>query len=143
MDKILLVEDYLPLNRLLCDSLEDEDYRVDCVGTAAEAFRMLEQGAHDLAIVDVHLPDGSGYDIADRALELGIETIILTGRPDQWAALRLWKVEHITKPFSLDQFLRLVRERLRAPPGWSRTKAARGFAPSATEVPGCGHPNVA
>ena len=112
MEKILLVEDYRPLNRLLCDALEDEGYRVDNAGTAAEALGALDQVAHDLAIIDLHLPDGSGYDIADRATELGIDSIILSGRPDEWQALRLWKVEHIAKPFRLDQFLELVREHL-------------------------------
>jgi CheY-like chemotaxis protein len=143
MEKILLVEDYLPLNRLLCDSLEDEDYRVDCVGTAAEAYRMLDQGAHDLAIVDVHLPDGSGYDIADRALKLGIETVILTGRPDQWAALRLWRVEHSRSHSASISSCGWCESDCKRRPGPRQAKAARNFIPTASDVPGHGHPIVA
>src|ERR1044071_10079608 len=58
---ILYVED----NKDECDLIREilNDHDVTCVASIREAHRMLENNRFDLAIIDEHLPDGSGMDL--------------------------------------------------------------------------------
>ena len=64
MTKVLLVEDHDLVHRFLCDVIKQAQHQADCVKTCVEALAALMPGSHCLAIVDVVLPDGTGYDIA-------------------------------------------------------------------------------
>ena len=63
MPRVLLVEDDRSLGRTLAERLEKESLDVQWVVTLAAARAAAEQGPWDLAIVDVMLPDGSGFDL--------------------------------------------------------------------------------
>ena len=66
MKWILLVEDDLSLINGLSFAVKKQGYTLDVAHTKDEADRLWENGAYDLVILDVSLPDGSGFDICKR-----------------------------------------------------------------------------
>jgi two-component system, sensor histidine kinase len=89
--------------------------------TAAEGRSLAREEPPDLAIVDVGLPDGDGYELA-RSLKADaapreLRTVILTGyAPDESAAAASHVDAVIGKPFRLHEFLATVERLLVAPP---------------------------
>lgn len=60
--RILVVEDDRLLNRTLCYNLSAAGYRADSAMTKAEAELLCGKQDYDLAVLDVNLPDGNGFD---------------------------------------------------------------------------------
>ena len=67
-----------------------------------------------MVIANVLLPDGTGHEIASRAADLGIKTVLMTGHPDEAQALLVSNVTHLLKPFSIDDFETMIRRYLGA-----------------------------
>ena len=114
--RALLVEDEPLLRRRLTTFLEKQGVEVTAVGTIAEARRALADLEFDLALLDVHLPDGSSLDLlAEKALPAGIATVIMTaegGVKGAVEAMRLGAADYLVKPFDPDELaVRLIRAR--------------------------------
>jgi CheY-like chemotaxis protein len=58
---VLIIEDDPIIARALCRALERAQQEYECVGSCAEASRLV--GPYSAAIIDIHLPDGSGLDL--------------------------------------------------------------------------------
>ena len=110
MPKVLLVEDHDLVLRTLCDVIHDAGYQADCVKTQAAALAALAPGSHSLVIVDVMLPDGSGYDVAEKANQLGIKTVMMTGHVDEIHSLATSGARFLEKPFQMAEFTRMIRQ---------------------------------
>jgi two-component system phosphate regulon response regulator PhoB len=111
MKKILLVEDDSSLGKTLFQRLT-EDYDVvwaDSVQKANDAF----SPTIDLAILDVGLPDGNGFDLAkDFQAKSQIPIIFLTAQADAESRLKGFELgaeEYIPKPFLLKELLLRVK----------------------------------
>ncbi len=66
MKKILVVEDDLILNKTLCYNLRNSGYQVNSANTAGAAVKEAGAAHFDLVVLDVNLPDGSGFDLCRR-----------------------------------------------------------------------------
>ena len=80
MPRILLVE-YDPDVRPLLEHIiqTEAGYAVTSTQNLANGLRLLPEHPFDLLVTDVNLPDGSGLSLADKAKELGIARLVLTG----------------------------------------------------------------
>lgn len=121
MHELLLVEDDDALGRGIRLALEGGGLRVTVCRTLAEGRRTLEDGAFDLLILDVNLPDGNGLDFLrtlrrDHAAPVilltanDLETDIVTG-------LELGADDYITKPFDSKELVARVKAVLRRTQG--------------------------
>lgn len=115
MKKILIVEDDITMNRMITHLLIVDGYDVHSVYTAAEACNNFSQNKYDLAILDINLPDGSGYNICEAMRQNGIDTsvIFLTANDleqDMLKGYELGAADYITKPFSNE----VLRHKLKA-----------------------------
>jgi DNA-binding NtrC family response regulator len=110
----LLIEDYEIVLRYLCDAVQTVGHTAHCVKTKAEAEAALSSGGFDLVICNVLLPDGSGTDVAARAADMGIKTILMTGHPDSITALTIDDIAHLRKPFRLEDLMKLIQDNLGA-----------------------------
>ena len=81
MKKILVVEDDLILNKTLCYNLRNSGYQVNSANTAGAAVKEAGAAHFDLVVLDVNLPDGSGFDLCRRikAANPAPAVIFLTG----------------------------------------------------------------
>lgn len=103
MKQILIVEDDITMNKMLSNILLAEGYKVDSAVTASEAQRRFQSAAYDLAILDINLPDASGYEIC-KAIKKNAHTavIFLTANDleqDMIKGYELGAADYITKPF--------------------------------------------
>lgn len=121
MRRLLLVEDDSSLGETLKERLEKEGYSVDWVDTQAGAHRAIRGALFDLIILDVGLPDGSGFELARLAREFR-ETpfIFVTAMNSAEHRLEGYEIgaeEYIPKPFHLKELLLRVKRVLSTHPG--------------------------
>ena len=115
--RLLLLEDDQAIAMGLEYSLRQEGFAVEVCARVAQALEVLQKGGIDLAILDLTLPDGSGYDVCRQAKRLGnIPVIFLTARDDEGnvvMGLDMGADDYITKPFRLRELVSRVRSVLR------------------------------
>ena len=114
MKRILIVEDDELLNRVLSYNLAADGYGIASAMCAAEAAEALRSDAFDLALLDVNLPDGSGYALCSgvRAEHPDMPVIFLTANDQESDQIRGYEagaVDYITKPFSVGALQRKIR----------------------------------
>jgi PAS domain S-box-containing protein/diguanylate cyclase (GGDEF)-like protein len=102
--RILVVEDDVPIRRLVRDGLERQGVEVYEAGTVAEAMSALRERPADLIILDLTLPDGSGLEILAHVRQIGsaAHVIVLSGaitELDRVQALQLGADDYVVKPF--------------------------------------------
>lgn len=118
MSKILVLEDDLALSAGLCFALDEAGYLSVAAYTCQKARQFLENDSFDLAVLDVNLPDGSGFDLC-RELQTSLPelpVIFLTANDlerDELAGFDLGADDYITKPFSIQILIRRVEAVLR------------------------------
>lgn len=115
--KILIVEDDLSLINGLSFAIKKQGYELDIARTSAEADTILKSGAYDLVILDVSLPDGSGFDICQKIrLTSKVPIIFLTAADEETdiiMGLDIGADDYITKPFKLAVLLSKINAILR------------------------------
>lgn len=113
---ILLVEDDANLALGVEYALKNEGFTVSMAGTAARAREMLAKG-FDLALLDVMLPDGTGYDICKLIRKQGNMPVIFLTACDEEVnivmGLDLGGDDYITKPFRIKELISRIRAVLR------------------------------
>ena len=117
MNNILLVEDDLSLIDGLDFSLKKNGFHVDIARTVQEAYVIIENRSHDLLILDLTLPDGSGYEICKRVRQLSAVPIIFLTASDEEVSivkgLDMGADDYITKPFKLNELISRINALLR------------------------------
>jgi two-component system, OmpR family, response regulator RegX3 len=114
---ILMVEDELSITEPLAEALAREGFGTQVAGTASEALELAARAEPDLVLLDVMLPDGSGYDVC-RELRAGssVPIIMLTARgeeTDRIVGLELGADDYVVKPFSAREVVARIRAVLR------------------------------
>jgi two-component system response regulator VanR len=103
MENILVVDDERPIADLIEVYLKNEDYHVLKFYNGQDALRCVDSQSLDLAILDVMLPDLSGFSICRRIREKhNFPVIMLTAKDeeiDKITGLTLGADDYITKPF--------------------------------------------
>jgi signal transduction histidine kinase len=105
---VLVVDDDPDTRLNLCDILELDGYRVELVGTAAEALARDDWGRYGAIVLDRRLPDGTAEEILPRLRKLAPEAavVIITGYADVTAtiaAFRLGAADYVLKPVNADE----------------------------------------
>ncbi len=123
--RILVAEDEANLREGLVDILESEGYLVSAVGDGAAALGVFSKGGIDLALLDVMMPEKSGYDVCReiRRHDTRVPIIMLTAKGeeiDKVIGLELGADDYVTKPFGLHELrarIAAVLRRCRPEPG--------------------------
>jgi two-component system response regulator VicR len=115
---LLLIEDDPAVARSLQDGLEREGYTVTWKASGAEGVDHARQHNPHLIILDVRLPDGSGFDFCRQMRQLGLRQPILmltvqADEVDKVLGLEMGADDYVTKPYSLRELLSRVRALLR------------------------------
>ncbi len=114
---VLLIDDDERLLALARLSLNKEGVDVVTAATASEGLALLETSHPDLVILDIVLPDLSGWEALRRIREIGpVPVMLLSGRDsevDKARGLDLGADDYLTKPFGFLEFGARVRALLR------------------------------
>jgi two-component system alkaline phosphatase synthesis response regulator PhoP len=116
--RLLVVEDERNVGTTLVERLQREGFRVDWVKSVLEARSALERDSFDLALLDVGLPDGDGFQVAEviRKITKHTAIVFLTayGNPeDRVRGLELGAEDYIVKPFHLKELLLRIQNSLK------------------------------
>jgi two-component system, OmpR family, response regulator RegX3 len=130
---ILLVEDEESITAPLVEALQREGFDAAVSATASESLAAFERARPDLVLLDVMLPDGSGFDVCrELRARSRVPIIMLTARgeeADRVAGLELGADDYVVKPFSARELVARVRAVLRR-----SAEAGERRAEGATEV---------
>ena len=113
MKRIFFVEDDLSLIGGLSFALRKQGYEIDIARTSMEAESLWQNGIYDLVILDVSLPDGSGYDLCRKIRETSrVPVMFLTAADEETdiiMGLDIGGDDYITKPFAIEELLARIR----------------------------------
>jgi two-component system response regulator RegX3 len=117
MHHILLVEDDLSIIDGLEFSLQKNGFHVDIARTVQEASLALNNRNYSLLILDLSLPDGSGFDICKKVRQSSHVPIIFLTASDEEVnivmGLDMGGDDYITKPFKLNELISRINALLR------------------------------
>lgn len=122
--RLLLVEDTPRLRDLLTEAVHMAGWRIDAVGTLADAEEAIAATQYDLFLVDLGLPDGDGLDLIRTTRRARNQTpiLILTARgaiDERIAGLDAGADDYLVKPFNHGELLARCRALLRRSPNAS------------------------
>ena len=114
---VLLIEDNDSIVSGLKYSLEQEKYKVFSCTNVADTIKFLKENKQvDIAIIDISLPDGNGFDLYQNYIkEKNIPSIFLTARDsedDVVKGLELGVEDYMTKPFSTKELLARIKRNI-------------------------------
>ena len=125
MKRIFFVEDDLSLINGLSFAIKKQGCEIDIARTSSEAESLWMNGKYDLVILDVSLPDGSGYDLCKKIRQTSKVPIIFLTAADEETdiimGLDIGGDDYITKPFKLAVFLSRVNALLRRSENFNQT----------------------
>lgn len=117
MKRILLVEDNLSLINGLSFAVKKQGYDLDIARTRYEASAIWADGKYNLVVLDVSLPDGSGFDLCKKIRQTSKVPIIFLTAADEETdiimGLDIGGDDYITKPFKLAVFMSRINALLR------------------------------
>ena len=120
--KILIIEDERPINNLIRSTLTADGYSCDCAFDGKEGADLIEQRQYDLILLDLMLPEISGYDLLEYIRSLGniraaqIPVIIISAMgqvQDRIRGLHLGADDYLCKPFQIVELAARVEAVLR------------------------------
>lgn len=126
---ILIAEDEPAIAETVLYALRAEGHAAEHVLIGGDVVPRVRAGGIDLVVLDVGLPDGSGFDVCRALREVSdVPVIFLTARAgeiDRVVGLELGADDYVVKPFSPRELVARVRARLRrhasgAQTGWQR-----------------------
>ena len=127
MERILYVEDDSSLIDGLQYTLAASGYAVDNARTAKEALAFFRNRQYDLLLLDVTLPDGTGFDICKEVRGVStIPIIFLTASDQEISVVRGLDMDgddYITKPFKLNELISRIKALLRRSLRFSRAES--------------------
>ena len=114
MKRILIVEDDALLNKTLAYNLISDGWDVTSALNARTAKNLLTERSYDLALLDINLPDGNGYDLCGLIKPEHLDTVVIfltanDQESDQIRGYEAGAVDYITKPFSIEALQRNIR----------------------------------
>ena len=129
MKRLFLVEDDLSLISGLSFAIKKQGYEIEVARTTLEADTLWAGGKYDLVILDVSLPDGTGFDLCKKIRQTSKVPIMFLTAADEEVdiimGLDIGGDDYMTKPFKLAVFLSRINALLRR---------SENFSPQVTEL---------
>ncbi len=124
MRKILMIDDDKDLSMITQDMLEDYGYEVALAGSGEEAFELLKKQKADLIILDINLPDETGFQVCKELRSISNVPIIFcsarTSEDDKVMGLDIGGDDYLPKPYSLRELLSRVNSLIRRVYGFQK-----------------------
>ena len=115
--KILIIDDDIDLSMLIMDMLEDKGYDATLAGTLDAAYELLEKEQFHLILLDINLPDGTGFEFCKELRRVSTVPVIFasarTSEDDKVTGLDMGGDDYIPKPYSLKELMSRINALLR------------------------------
>jgi len=112
---VLMVEDHYELASTLCEFLEEHDFVVDHARNLDAARHLLKQRPYHVLLLDINLPDGSGYELCEwlrNQQGMDIPVLMLTARDtldDKLKGFKSGTDDYLVKPFDFNELVMRVQ----------------------------------
>lgn len=116
-EKILIIDDDKDLAAITADLLGNYGYGTAIVGSCGEAYARLAKEQFHLLILDINLPDGTGFEVCEELRQVSKVPILFasarTGEDDKVNGLEMGGDDYLAKPYSLKELLARVHALMR------------------------------
>lgn len=121
--KILIIDDDADLSFVISDMLESYGYETACAESAEEAFDMLREKSYHLLLLDINLPDGTGFELCRELRKVSTVPVIFasarTNEDDRVTGFDIGGDDYLPKPYSMKELLSRVNALIRRTYGFS------------------------
>lgn len=120
---ILIVDDDKDLSFIIGEMLESYGYRVSRAENASKAFEMLSENKYHLVLLDINLPETTGFEICGELRKVSSVPIIFasarTSETDRITGFDIGGDDYLPKPYSMKELLSRVNALIRRVYGFS------------------------
>ncbi|MBP3271461.1 MAG: response regulator transcription factor [Ruminococcus sp.] len=115
--EILIIDDDTDLAMIMTDMLEDRGYGVTHAENSEQAFALLENNSYHLILLDINLPDSTGFELCRELRRVSTVPVIFasarTSETDRITGLDLGGDDYLPKPFSMNEMLAHINALIR------------------------------
>lgn len=120
---ILIIDDDEDLSFIISEMLEDHGYKVSLAENAAAAFDMLSENKYHLVLLDINLPETTGFEICKKLRKASSVPVIFasarTSETDRITGFDIGGDDYLPKPYSMKELLSRVNALIRRAYGFS------------------------
>ncbi|MFV0395881.1 MAG: response regulator transcription factor [Coprobacillaceae bacterium] len=117
MKKILVIEDEVDIQEILCEFLKEKGYLVSSANDGVEGISMFHSDTYDLVLLDIMMPKIDGYGVLETIRKnSNIPVIMITAMYDEESQIKGFDLEaddYIVKPFSMNLVMKRIEAVLR------------------------------
>lgn len=128
---ILIIDDDSDLSFIISDMLENYGYSVTYAETAEEAFSLLENNTYHLLLLDINLPDSTGFEICQELRRVSTVPVIFasarTSETDRITGFDIGGDDYLPKPYSMNELLSRVNALIRRTYGFGKEERVVSF----------------
>ena len=131
MRRILIIDDDADLSFIISEMLTSYGYDVTCAESAAEAFDILEGNTFHLLLLDINLPDSTGFELCRELRRVStVPVIFASARTDENDRIEGFDIggdDYLPKPYSMKELLSRVNALIRRSYGFSGKEKTVSF----------------
>lgn len=128
---ILIIDDDEDLSFIICEMLEGYGYKVTCAGNTEQAFELLENNTYHLILLDINLPDGTGFEVCKELRRVSTVPVIFasarTSEDDRVTGFDIGGDDYLPKPYSMKELLSRVNALMRRTYGFTEREQVVSF----------------
>ena len=129
--KILIIDDDEDLSMIISDMLESKGFEVSYAASSEEAFDILSERSFDIILLDINLPDASGFEICRQLREVSNVPVIFasarTSETDRITGFDIGGDDYLPKPYSMKELLSRINALIRRTYGSSTSEKTVTF----------------
>lgn len=129
--QILIIDDDRDLSFIITDMLESYGYAVTCAESSEMAFDLLGENSYQLILLDINLPDSTGFEICKQLREVSTVPVIFasarTSESDRITGFDIGGDDYLPKPYSMQELLSRINALMRRTYGFSDTDKKISF----------------
>ncbi|MDE7298896.1 MAG: response regulator transcription factor [Lachnospiraceae bacterium] len=129
--RILIIDDDEDLSAVISDMLESYNYQVTCAESAARALSLLSERTYHLLLLDINLPDATGFSLCEELRRVSSVPILFasarTSESDRIAGFEIGGDDYLPKPYSMKELLVRVNALIRRAYGFSAEERIVSF----------------
>lgn len=129
--RILIIDDDEDLSFIISEMLESYSYSVTCAVDTQSAFELLSQNTYHLILLDINLPDTTGFELCRELRKVSTVPVIFASarvsEEDKITGLDIGGDDYLPKPYSMKELLSRVNALIRRTYGFTEEEKTLSF----------------